>query len=340
MSSVAVTASGRDEPKGKRSSQKSAQSQKSTHSGRSAKSALQSNTPDATQQHGNNASSKNAPENADDIGDYTTVMLRNIPNKYTREMLVKELRKQGFTGKYDFLYLPTDFANDANPGYCFVDFRTNQSRKMFEEKFDGKSVQDVLPAFRSHKICQVKIAKHQGLVENVKRLRESSDLMKRLAVRPHCTPLMYDDNGNQITFETPEIAESEIPNLYVRPKTPKSKGGSKAARTRLAGGEGIKQDGVKSSQRNQGTNRKSPDKNMEYKKMDPDEEAHKMVAMDNALAVQRHRKHMNEAYVYAYYDWMSTAMDSFWYGSSGSPWNNDDDYWGSSNWQTGAWSGY
>jgi len=79
--------------------------------------------------------------------EYTTIMLKNIPNKYTREMLVKELRKQGFTGQYDFLYLPTDFANDANPGYCFVDFRTNDIRKTFEKKFDGKSVQDVLPAF-------------------------------------------------------------------------------------------------------------------------------------------------------------------------------------------------
>ena len=41
---------------------------------------------------------------------YTTVMLRNIPNKYTREMLVKQLN-QDFKGRFDFVYLPIDFKN-------------------------------------------------------------------------------------------------------------------------------------------------------------------------------------------------------------------------------------
>jgi len=146
--------------------------------------------------------SQDSEEGGDD--DYTTVMLRNIPNKYTREMLVKELRVQGFTGKYDFLYIPTDFANDANPGYGFVNFRTNAARSLFEQKFNGQSVQDVLPVFKSSKVCEVTRAKHQGLQENVDRLRTSAELMSRLAVRQDCTPLMFDENGNLINFDTPQ----------------------------------------------------------------------------------------------------------------------------------------
>jgi len=155
--------------------------------------------------------------------EYTTVMLRNIPNKYTREMLVKELRVQGFTGKYDFLYIPTDFANDANPGYAFVNFRTNESRISFEKKFDGRSVQEVLPAFKSTKICDVKRAKHQGLQENVDRLRTSDELMGRLAVRPDCTPLMFDDDGNLLHFETPPPPVDDNGNVTVLESKKKKK---------------------------------------------------------------------------------------------------------------------
>ena len=37
---------------------------------------------------------------------YTTVMLRNIPNKYTQSALLQALDDKGFRGKYNFFYLP------------------------------------------------------------------------------------------------------------------------------------------------------------------------------------------------------------------------------------------
>ena len=46
----------------------------------------------------------------------TTVMLRNIPNRYTQQMLVDELDEVGFALCYDFLYLPMDKATKANVG--------------------------------------------------------------------------------------------------------------------------------------------------------------------------------------------------------------------------------
>jgi len=53
---------------------------------------------------------------------YTTVMLRNIPNKYTREMLVNQLCVD-YKGLFDFMYLPIDFKNKCNVGYGFINFR-------------------------------------------------------------------------------------------------------------------------------------------------------------------------------------------------------------------------
>ena len=44
------------------------------------------------------------------------VMLRNVPNDYTREMLLELLDSQGFAGRYNFAYLPCDFYRDANLG--------------------------------------------------------------------------------------------------------------------------------------------------------------------------------------------------------------------------------
>eukprot|EP00928_Gymnodinium_smaydae_P000748 TRINITY_DN1028_c0_g1_i17.p1 TRINITY_DN1028_c0_g1~~TRINITY_DN1028_c0_g1_i17.p1 ORF type:complete len:321 (+),score=60.47 TRINITY_DN1028_c0_g1_i17:81-1043(+) len=50
----------------------------------------------------------------------TTVMLRNLPNNYSRMMLTDMIDNEGFAGKYDFVYLPMDFSTQACLGYAFV----------------------------------------------------------------------------------------------------------------------------------------------------------------------------------------------------------------------------
>ena len=51
----------------------------------------------------------------------TTVMIKNIPNKYTTQSLLNEI-KLTCENKYDYFYLPMDPKNNCNKGYCFINF--------------------------------------------------------------------------------------------------------------------------------------------------------------------------------------------------------------------------
>ncbi|CAE7740598.1 mei2 [Symbiodinium sp. CCMP2592] len=100
----------------------------------------------------------------------TTVMLRNIPNNYTREMFLELLDHHGFAGRYDFAYLPCDFYRDANLGYAFVNLVDNRAVEDLWAAFDG-FVGWSLP---SAKVCQVRWSgPHQGLEAHVERFRNS-----------------------------------------------------------------------------------------------------------------------------------------------------------------------
>ncbi|CAL1167135.1 unnamed protein product [Cladocopium goreaui] len=100
----------------------------------------------------------------------TTVMLRNLPNNYTRLMVVNLLNQEGFKGKFDFLYLPIDFRSKAGLGYAFVNLCDPSFVQQFWKTFDGFT-KWVLP---SSKVCQVSWSgPHQGQAAHVERYRSS-----------------------------------------------------------------------------------------------------------------------------------------------------------------------
>jgi len=134
--------------------------------------------------------------------DYTTVMLRNIPNKYTREMLVKQLSID-FYRQFDFMYLPIDFKNKCNVGYGFINFCTEEACERFVRDFNGVDVRKCLPGLNSKKVVEVTPARVQGRLENVRRLR-NSPVMNQLLDHPEWMPLLFNSSGEEEPFPTPE----------------------------------------------------------------------------------------------------------------------------------------
>jgi len=134
--------------------------------------------------------------------DFTTVMFRNIPNKYTREMLVNQLQ-QSLKGSFDFVYLPIDFKNKCNVGYAFINFRSIEACESFLGDFNGVEVRKCLPGLTSRKVTEVTPARVQGFEENVQRLR-NSPVMRELAHHQEWMPLIFDLQGQQVPFPAPD----------------------------------------------------------------------------------------------------------------------------------------
>ena len=68
----------------------------------------------------------------------TTLRVANIPNKYTRQMLVDELDEK-HRSCYDFLYLPIDFRNKCNLGYAFINMITPSDVVSLHKNLRGES---------------------------------------------------------------------------------------------------------------------------------------------------------------------------------------------------------
>ena len=80
----------------------------------------------------------------------STIMIKNIPNKFTREKLL-ELINKNFLGTYDLFILPKDGNKNRNFGYAFINFIS----------FNGKKWVDT----NSNKICEITYSKIQGRSE-------------------------------------------------------------------------------------------------------------------------------------------------------------------------------
>jgi hypothetical protein len=86
----------------------------------------------------------------------TTIMIRNIPNKYTQAMLLQEI-DMNFKEAYDFFYLPIDFKNRCNVGYAFINFMDCRRIVPFYREFNGQRWKN----FNSEKVCAISYARIQ-----------------------------------------------------------------------------------------------------------------------------------------------------------------------------------
>ena len=103
----------------------------------------------------------------------TTLMIKNIPNRYTKDMMM-EMIDHSFSKTYDFFYLPIDFDHDANVGYAFINFIDIKFIRDFYLTFNGRK----WPVFNSDKVCKISYARIQGLGACTEHF-ENSSLMKQ-----------------------------------------------------------------------------------------------------------------------------------------------------------------
>ncbi|XP_010556351.1 PREDICTED: protein terminal ear1 homolog [Tarenaya hassleriana] len=104
----------------------------------------------------------------------TTLMIKNIPNKYSQKLLLnvldghcirinEQVAEPGDESRplssYDFVYLPMDFNNKCNVGYGFVNMTTPEAAWRLYKAFHLQRWE----VFNSRKICEITYARVQGL---------------------------------------------------------------------------------------------------------------------------------------------------------------------------------
>jgi len=142
-------------------------------------------------------------------GERTTVMLRNIPNDYTRNMLVDLLDSEGFKGRFNFVYLPMDFKRVAGLGYAFVNMETPEDANEAWKHFNGFKQWTL----QSMKVCEVAWGQPlQGLKKHIDRYR-NSPVMHDDVPEEH-KPVLFN-RGQRIPFPHP-TKRIRVPRMKYR----------------------------------------------------------------------------------------------------------------------------
>lgn len=111
----------------------------------------------------------------------TSLMIRNIPNKYTQQEFINEINShRELRDKFDFFYLPIDFKNKCNIGYCFLNVGSCVDIVDFYQIFNNR----VWTKYNSDKVCLISYAKIQGKESLVNRFKNSSLMKKHYEFRP------------------------------------------------------------------------------------------------------------------------------------------------------------
>ena len=119
----------------------------------------------------------------------TTIMIKNIPNKYTITTFLDEINVD-FKNKYDIFYLPIDYGNKCNLGFAFINFVDSFHIISFYDLYRGKKWK----RFNSEKTCELLYAKIQGKKDLISHFEKGKVLSfesedKRPLILPTPNPL-------------------------------------------------------------------------------------------------------------------------------------------------------
>lgn len=124
----------------------------------------------------------------------TTLMIKNIPNKYTSKMLLAAIDEH-HRGTYDFIYLPIDFKNKCNVGYSFINMISPSQIVPFFQAFNGKKWEK----FNSEKVASLAYARIQGKAALIAHFQNSS-LMNE---DKRCRPILFHSDGPNVGDQEP-----------------------------------------------------------------------------------------------------------------------------------------
>eukprot|EP01018_Ginkgo_biloba_P034808 Gb_21853 [translate_table: standard] len=165
----------------------------------------------------------------------TTVMIKNIPNKYRRgnsmpsysqQMLLAMLDQHCVScneritdsnephSAFDFVYLPIDFKNKCNLGYAFVNFTTAKATWKLYKSFHMQPWE----AFNSRKICEVTYARVQGRSALEDHFRNS----KFACDTDEYMPLVFSPPRNGHNLSTPIVVGGHLSSQQQQSNGPRN----------------------------------------------------------------------------------------------------------------------
>ncbi|KAG4995536.1 hypothetical protein AAZX31_11G249300 [Glycine max] len=175
----------------------------------------------------------------------TTVMIKNIPNKYSQKLLLNMLdnhcrhcneqiadgEEQQPLSSYDFVYLPIDFNNKCNVGYGFVNMTSPEATLRLYKAFHLQHWE----VFNSRKICEVTYARVQGL----EALKEHFKNSKFPCEMEHYLPVVFSPprDGKELTEPLPLVGNKQQQQQQAIP-IPISSGGDGDVASSKSGGVG------------------------------------------------------------------------------------------------------
>ncbi|CAN8313590.1 unnamed protein product [Cochlearia groenlandica] len=134
----------------------------------------------------------------------TTLMIKNIPNKYTSKMLLAAIDEKN-QGTYNFLYLPIDFKNKCNVGYAFINMLSPDLIVPFYEAFNGKKWEK----FNSEKVASLAYARIQGKSALIAHFQNSSLMNEDM----RCRPIIFDTPTSSISDQQVIVEDTKNVDL-------------------------------------------------------------------------------------------------------------------------------
>jgi hypothetical protein len=119
---------------------------------------------------------------------FTTLVVRNIPARYSQDMLLLEFQPDG---AFDLFFLPYSFRDGRTMGYAFLNFRNHRQAITFQQRWHRQFLND----HGRTKHLDVAAATVQGLLPNLRQFNARSLLRLQ---RVGKLPALFDERARRL----------------------------------------------------------------------------------------------------------------------------------------------